>query len=248
MPSHAWIFCSSPQPPPWQHWWWQRASSGACVPLSLIAKKMASTVCANTETIMTMRSGSPLWAPKSPCLPTSFRTKAKATRRRCMPTKSEEHSKSFCLLSVLFEAQPPPRCLPKIKHLTHEDHHELDLHLFLWPVWRGWRLFLLHQYILRTLSLSSCQCLDCRGCFSSFSLQISLINLFNIWSKEEINKRRVEKVVHSTFVVIQPLQQLASLFCFVFFVVVVVVIRANQESCKTTTHPARLRHQAEMSK
>lgn len=148
MPSHAWIFCSSPQPPPWQHWWWQRASSGACVPLSLIAKKMASTVCANTETIMTTRSGSPLWAPKSPCLPTSFRTKAKATRRRCMPTKSEEHSKSFCLLSVLFEAQPPPRCLPKIKHLTHEDHHELDLHLFLWPVWRGWRLFLLHQYIL----------------------------------------------------------------------------------------------------
>lgn len=193
MPSHACIFCSSPQPPPWQHWWWQRASSGACVPLSLIAKKMASTVCANTETIMTTRSGSPLWAPKSPCLPTSFRTKAKATRRRCMPTKSEEHSKSFCLLSVLFEAQPPPRCLPKIKHLTHEDHHELDLHLFLWPVWKGWRLFLLHQYILRTLSPPSCRCLDCRGCFFSFSLQISLINLFNIWSKEEINKRRVEK-------------------------------------------------------
>lgn len=55
-------------------------------------------------------------------------------------------------------------------------------------------------------------------------------------------------MVHSTFVVIQPLQQLASLFCFEFFVVVVVVIRANQESSKTTTHPARLRHQAEMSK
>ena len=82
-------FSSSFQRPPWQRWWWQRASSGACAQPSLIVKKMASTACGSTVTIMKTRSGSPLWAPRSRCLPTSFRTRVKVMRRHCMPTKSE---------------------------------------------------------------------------------------------------------------------------------------------------------------
>lgn len=99
-----WRPCVLPlQRPPWRRLWWRRLSSGACARPSRIIRKTASTACGSTATSTTTRFDSTPWGPRSRCWPTSFRTRAKVTRIRCMQTKSNVRCAAFlCWCNNLF--------------------------------------------------------------------------------------------------------------------------------------------------
>lgn len=95
-------FCPSLQQPPWQRLWWQHLSSGACARPSRIIRKMASTVCGSTATSTMMRFDSTPWDPRSRCSPTSFRTRVKVKRIRCMQTKSNTCCTTFPAGAIIY--------------------------------------------------------------------------------------------------------------------------------------------------